>query len=567
SPNKARTIANFFGKPSVYRIGSIQGYEVTTGKYILNIVATRGHMFDLVTDRGIHGVELENDRFIPVYTTIKLCRRCGVQTVENVCPVCGSSEYLEDAQWRVNALRVFALESDYAIIGTDPDREGEKIAWDTALAISPYVPTLVRAEFHEVTRSAILKALEETREIDEHLVEAQIVRRVEDRWIGFELSSKLQKAFGNKTLSAGRVQTPVLGWIIQRNEEHKKSVAVFLSARHDGGEVVFETAFRTTKEAEEYAKGKKLVVQIAKRWEEDVNPLPPFSTDAMLKEATTRMKLGAKDVMALAQDLFEAGLITYHRTDTTRVFPAGMAVAKEYISDKFGAERYKGRQWGDGGAHECIRPTKPLDTETLMRLLREGELNIQGLTKRHLHLYSIIFERFIASQMIPAHVEKAEVVYRLGELERKDDAIVNVLEPGWFLVRPARIAEIKEGEYTVETAKAFKMAKIPLYSQADVIALMKEKGIGRPSTYATIIQKLIDRKYVMESKTKGKLYPTPLGIRVHTFLSENYGQFVSEERTRQLEETLDAIAEGKMDYQEALWKTYAEIRQIRGESA
>ncbi|NPA76720.1 MAG: reverse gyrase, partial [Candidatus Diapherotrites archaeon] len=124
SPNKARTIANFFGKPSVYRIGSIQGYEVTTGKYILNIVATRGHMFDLVTDRGIHGVELENERFIPVYTTIKLCRRCGVQTVENVCPVCGSSEYLEDAQWRVNALRVFALESDYAIIGTDPDREG-----------------------------------------------------------------------------------------------------------------------------------------------------------------------------------------------------------------------------------------------------------------------------------------------------------------------------------------------------------------------------------------------------------------------------------------------------------
>ncbi len=566
SPNKARTIANFFGKPSVYRIGSIQGYEVTTGKYILNIVATRGHMFDLVTDRGIHGVEKMGNWFVPVYTTIKYCRRCGVQTVENVCPVCGSSEYLEDAQWRVNALRVFALESDYAIIGTDPDREGEKIAWDTALAISPYVPTLVRAEFHEVTRGAILRALEETREIDEHLVEAQIVRRIEDRWIGFELSNKLQEAFGNKTLSAGRVQTPVLGWIIKRNEEHKKSVAVFLSVRAGNQEVVFETPYRTAGEAEKAVAGKKVQIRISKRWTEKINPLPPFSTDAMLREATTKMRIGAKDVMALAQDLFEAGLITYHRTDTTRVSPAGMAVAKEYIRDRFGEERYKGRSWGEGGAHECIRPTKPMDTETLIRLLREGELNIQGLTKRHLYLYSIIFSRFMASQMIPARVEKAEAEYRIADLKTKEEHVVNVLEPGWFLVRPIQIAEITEGEYEPDRIKAFKMAKIPLYSQADIVALMREKGIGRPSTYATIIQKLIDRKYVMESKTKGKLYPTPLGIKVYQFLEKRYGQFVSEERTKRLEETLDKIAAGELNYQDAIREDYLEIKAIRGEA-
>ena len=566
SPNKARTIANFFGKPSVYRIGSIQGYEVTTGKYILNVVATRGHMFDLVTDRGIHGVEKKGDWFVPVYTTIKYCRRCGVQTVENVCPVCGSSEYLEDAQWRVNALRVFALESDYAIIGTDPDREGEKIAWDTALAISPYVPTLVRAEFHEVTRSAILRALEETREIDEHLVEAQIVRRVEDRWIGFELSNKLQEAFGNKTLSAGRVQTPVLGWIIKRNEEHKKSVAVFLSVRAGNQEVVFETPHHTVREAEKAVTGKKLQIQVLKRWTEEINPTPPFSTDTMLREATTKMRLGAKEVMALAQDLFEAGLITYHRTDTTRVSPAGMAVAREYIRDKFGEERYKGRSWGEGGAHECIRPTKPMDTETLIRLLREGELNIQGLTKKHLHLYSIIFSRFMASQMIPAQVEKSEVEYEIAELKTKEEHIVNVLEPGWFLVRPVQIAEIKDGEYEPDRVKAFKMAKVPLYSQADIVALMRERGIGRPSTYATIIQKLLNRKYVMESKTKGKLYPTPLGVKVYQFLEERYGQFVSEERTQRLEKTLDKIASGEMNYQDAIREDYKEILAIRGET-
>jgi len=566
SPNKARTIANFFGKPSVYRIGGVQGYEVTTGKYILNVVATRGHMFDLVTDRGIHGVENKDGWFVPVYTTIKYCRRCGVQTVENVCPVCGSSEYLEDAQWRVNALRVFALESDYAIIGTDPDREGEKIAWDTALAISPYVPTLVRAEFHEVTRSAILRALEETREIDEHLVEAQIVRRIEDRWIGFELSSKLQDAFGNRTLSAGRVQTPVLGWIIKRNEEHKKSVAVFLSVRANDQEVVFETPYRSTKEAEKSVRGKALEVRIKRRWSEEINPLPPFSTDAMLREATTKMKIGTKDVMALAQDLFEAGFITYHRTDTTRVSPAGMAVAREYIRDRFGEERYKGRSWGEGGAHECIRPTKPMDTETLIRLLREGELNIQGLTKKHLYLYSIIFSRFMASQMIPAKVEKAEVEYSIEGLKTTEERIINVLEPGWYLIRPVQIANVREGTYAPDRIKAFKMAKIPLYSQADIVALMREKGIGRPSTYATIIQKLLDRKYVMESKAKGKLYPTPLGIKVYEFLAENYGKFVSEERTQRLEETLDRIAAGDMNYQDAIREDYEEIREIRGET-
>lgn len=563
SPNKARTIARFFGSPSTYRIGNIRAYEVATGKYVLNIIATKGHMFDLVTDRGFHGV-LVGERFVPVYTTIKLCRRCGVQTVEDKCPVCGSDQYLDDAIWRVNALRLFALESDFVIIGTDPDREGEKIAWDTALAISPYVPTITRAEFHEVTRSAILRALEETREINENLVNAQIVRRVEDRWIGFELSKKLWEAFNNNTLSAGRVQTPVLGWVVKRYDEHQKSVRVFIDARADGVRVSFETPFATQTEAQKYAEGKKLVVKIKNRREEHVNPAPPFSTDAMLREAGERMGLGAKDIMQLAQDLFEAGLITYHRTDSTHVSPAGMALAKEYITQRFGEEYYKGRPWGEEGAHECIRPTKPMDTDTLIRLLREGELNIQGLTKSHLYLYSIIFERFMASQMREAVVKKADVVYELGELKTESTIIEEVVEPGWTLIRPLRTAKIEEGEYMPEEIRTFKMATVPLYSQADLVALMRERGIGRPSTYATIIQKLLDRGYVRESKTKKRLFPTPLGIRVYAYLSTNYGQLVSEERTRELEETLDAIAEGKKDYQEAIRETYEEIREAVG---
>ncbi len=561
SPNKARTIAHFFGTPSTYRIGSIRGYEVATGRYILNIVATRGHMFDLVTDRGFHGVLVEDDArwFVPVYTTIKICRRCGVQTVEDKCPVCGSSEYLDDAIWRVNALRLFALESDFVIIGTDPDREGEKIAWDTALAISPYVPTIVRAEFHEVTRSAILKALEETRNIDENLVNAQIVRRVEDRWIGFELSRKLWGAFGVKTLSAGRVQTPVLGWIIKRYEEHKNSVRIFLDVRTDAGRVVFETPFTSIKELRAVEIPKKLQIRVEKREEVELPAAPPFTTDTMLREAGERMGIGAKEIMQLAQDLFEAGLITYHRTDSTHVSTAGRALAREYISERFGEEYYRGRSWGEEGAHECIRPTKPLDTDTLIRMVREGELNIQGLRKKHYRLYAIIFERFMASQMRNPVVERAEVSYQLGELRKTETAIMRIVEDGWNLVRPLRVQEIKEGKFDILETRHFRAATVPLYTQADVVALMKERGIGRPSTYATIIQKLLDRKYVRESQQKKRLYPTQLGIRVYEFLSANYGDLVSEERTRILEETLDAIANGQKDYQEALREMYEEI--------
>ncbi|HID08685.1 TPA: hypothetical protein EYP13_00480 [Candidatus Micrarchaeota archaeon] len=271
------------------------------------------------------------------------------------------------------------------------------------------------------------------------------------------------------------------------------------------------------------------------------------------------MGLGAREIMDLAQELFEAGLITYHRTDSTHVSPAGMSVAREYITQRFGEGYYRGRQWGEEGAHECIRPTKPLDTDTLIRLLREGELNIQGLTKRHLFLYSIIFERFMASQMREAVIRRAEVEYSLGDLKRTESVNEEIVEDGWTALRPVPVAEVREGEFEPEAVRAYRMATVPLYSQSDLVALMKERGIGRPSTYATIIQKLLDRRYVMESKAKKRLIPTQLGMKVYKFLMENYPELVSEERTRELEETLDAIAEGRKDYQEAIRETYEEI--------
>ncbi|NPA86879.1 MAG: reverse gyrase [Candidatus Diapherotrites archaeon] len=563
SPNKARTIARFFGKPSVYRLGTIRSYEVATGKYILNVVATRGHMYDLVVDRGFHGV-LVNHRIIPIYTTIKVCRKCGTQTTLNVCPRCGTDEYLEDAKDRANALRVLSLEVDSVIIGTDPDTEGEKIAWDVYLTVSPYVAEIHRAEFHEVTRNAILQALEELRDINENRVDAQIVRRIEDRWIGFELSQKLWAVFKNRNLSAGRVQTPVLGWIIQRYEEHKRNIAVFLSVLWDGQRTVFETPFKSLNEAEEYGKSGKVRVRLLERRKEERNPQPPFTTDTMIREAGNRYNFGAKYIMDLAQDLFEAGLITYHRTDSTRVSPVGIALAREYISSKYGEEYFHGRSWGEGGAHEAIRPTRALDTETLIRYIREGEIVVEGLGRDHFRLYDLIFKRFIKSQMKAAEVVIGRYEIALEALKEEEERIIEIIFPGWMIVDGVKPEPLPEGVFDVKEVRAFKASKVPLYTQSDVVALMKERGIGRPSTYATIIQKLLERRYVMESKAKRKLYPTQLGIQVYNYLISKFPDLVSEERTRMLEKIMEEIEEGKRDYQEVLRELYREILSTRG---
>ncbi len=561
SPNKARTIARFFGRPSTIRYGNIRGYEVAVGKYILTITATRGHMYDLVTDRGYHGV-LVNGSFVPVYTTIKICRKCGTQTTENVCPKCGTSEFLEDAIERVNALRMMALQTDMAIIGTDPDTEGEKIAWDTFLTISPYIPTIARAEFHEVTKQAILKALEEVREINENRVNAQIVRRVEDRWIGFELSQKLWAVFNNRALSAGRVQTPVLGWIIDRYRESKKSIKVFVRVTADGFSISFETPFRSEKEAEEYVKdGKVRVVKIEEKVEY-IQPKPPFTTDTLIRDAGNVLGFSAKKVMDLAQDLFESGLITYHRTDSTHVSSTGISLAKEFVTNKYGEEYFRGRKWGEEGAHECIRPTRPLDTETLIRYIRDGEITVEGLKKDHFRLYDLIFKRFMESQMKEAEVKVGKYLVTLEALRKEVEQLDELLFPGWMIMEKISDPVLKEGTFEISDVRSYKAPTVPLYTQSDVVALMKERGIGRPSTYATIVQKLLDRKYVIE--VRRKLIPTKRGVDVYTYLSSKFASLVSEERTRILEKLMDLIEEGKADYQEVLGELYREIISTRG---
>lgn len=571
SPNKARTIARLFGRPSKRRIGSLTAFEVNTGDYILTIAATGGHIMDLtIEDVGLYGVLDVDGLYVPVYSTIKRCFKCGYTFVSssNACPVCGSGN-IHDKTSIIDSLRNLAKEVDLAILGTDADAEGEKIAWDLRTAIKPFTGEVKRAEFHEVTRRALREAFKNLRDINLSLVEAQITRRIEDRWIGFELSQRLWKTFGSRRLSAGRVQTPVLGWIISRMYESKRSVREFFELKLENGlKVVIPENRMYRKELRHYMEElKNAQAEIAELKAEtvEVNPPPPFTTDSMLKEASASMGLGATEAMALAQDLFELGLITYHRTDSHRVSQVGIEIAKDYITSKFGSAFVTPRVWHAEGAHECIRPTRSLDATRIRELVTLGLMRLaKRLTHKHLSLYELIFQRFIASQMKPVKAEK--ISFKVKILNRVVDVegYSKIVENGFNLFRPFRIIPpVKEGFIGIVNVRHWRSPSLPLYTQGDVIALMKEKGIGRPSTYARIVETLFERGYVLASKNRKSLIPTRMGINVFNYLNDRFGPFISEETTRKLEEAMWLIENGKLNHQDIIRTLRVEIDAIR----
>ncbi|WP_255344581.1 DNA topoisomerase [Thermus sp. CCB_US3_UF1] len=304
-----------------------------------------------------------------------------------MCP--DGTESQPDRDRALQALRSLALEAQDFLLATDPDTEGEKIAYDVYLALRAFGREVVRGEFHAVTPRAFLEALRHPQEVKEDLVEAQMVRRIADRWVGFALSEDLQRLLGRRGLSAGRVQTPVLGWVIAREREARTRLP-FTEVALRG------LALRFPDEVRE----RVLLLEVLEEAEREQNPLPPYTTDALLADAS-REGFRVPEAMALAQDLFEAGLITYHRTDATRVAPEGMALARRLIEARFGPEYARPRPWGEGGAHEAIRPTRPLWPEDLEEA---GLFQALPLSEAHGRLYDLIFRRFLASQMAPARV-------------------------------------------------------------------------------------------------------------------------------------------------------------------
>jgi reverse gyrase len=636
SPTKARTIANFFGKPSVRVLGNLMVYEVTSGNLLLNIVATKGHVFELATEqftqstgrdveyvaryvsssvKDYYSVLKVDGNFIPIYSTIKRCPTCGRTFTDEVTTCPFDNTPLVSSESIVNLLRDLATEVDLVLIGTDPDSEGEKIAWDVYNILRPFVQDIRRIEFHEVTKRAIMNALANPRGVSGSMVKAQLVRRIEDRWIGFGLSSYLQRAFNDRNMSAGRVQTPVLKWIIDRYIEYRRNRVIRLTVRKrlsDGRfiDVSFDRATNGDETAKvrhdlrDVAKNKgelRLVINKLSESEEEVNPPPPFTTDSMLTEATTRLKVGTEEVMRLAQDLFEMGLITYHRTDSTRVSAVGINVAKDYITNRFGDGMFTAREWGAGeeGAHECIRPTRPIDAEELRSLIDSGVLKLK-LTNRHIMLYDLIFRRFIASQMPSGVVRRIKVEVRLmrnGDVlsTKSDEFVTGIVKEGFLAIYPTiRITQFPgssmelpitdEDEVTVKTVHT----TYP-YREGDIVAEMKRRGIGRPSTYAKIIETLKRRGYVKAVGATKVLIPTKRGVLTYVCLSSdrelaklylstrrnkaqedaefnnlinqcgvNFKCLISEDRTRMVEERMDNVENGDEDYLTVLHELFNE---------
>jgi reverse gyrase len=541
SPNKARTIANFFGKAIRRKIGEHELLETSVEDRYLMISASLGHILDLTTkEKGYYGVLIDGN-IIPIYE-----------------PIPGKERIIE-------SLKRMAQESFEVLIATDPDTEGEKIGWDLKELLRPFVSNIKRMEFHEVTKKAILNALKAPREFNENLVKAQIVRRVADRWVGFEFSQLLWEAFKNQLLSAGRVQTPVLGWIIAREKEYRKKIyKVLLNIGRDGRKLWIDFTFEDKEKALKFFETlKEIKIEVLNITEEPRFPPPPFSTDTLLKEAHEKYRFTLPLTMELAQTLFELGYITYHRTDSTRVSDVGINVAKEYIKEEFGSDFFVPRTWGEKGAHECIRPTKNMDPEELNALILSGQ--VEGLSRNHLLLYDLIFRRFIASQMREVKVKVAHVLLKANEEEKRLTLNWDILQEGWNKLLPLELHPIVEGKWVVtEDNKRLKIQpKAYLYTQGELVQEMKIKGIGRPSTYATILEKLLERGYVIDRK--GFLIPTKLGKEVYNYLQsrQEVRSFLSEEFTRDLEHLMDEVENSKEDYQKVLRYLHSQITQAR----
>ncbi len=588
SPNKARTIARFFGRPSYRDLGPVRAYEVDLGNLHIVITASGGHVYDVVeygdvgeeglgvlgSEAEIYGIKLVPRKslmknpiatFIPIYGSMKRCLLCGRQfVVHDVCPRCKQGSFVEigregerirlvvdhdklailtkDSANVVNVLKKLAMEVDEVVIGTDPDAEGEKIGFDLAITLAPFAKKIERMEFHEVTRKAITKALEQLRGIDINMVEAQIARRIEDRWIGFALSDYIRLRIASiagvtiKTLSAGRVQTPTLGFVIRRHYLHEKTERTYARLSFEIEGVGRRLSIYVAKDLLGQRK-KRVEVVLEKVEEEEIEllPPPPFTTDELLTEAATVLRMSVDRAMAIAQQLFEMGLITYHRTDSTRVSDAGIAVAKQYLESIGLSNLFQPRTWAKGivGAHECIRPTRPIDAQKLKELIAEGVIELpQRLTEDHYKLYDLIFRRFMASQM--KGVEKAkrvklvvkEINGRIVEdRERvvKEESVLGILEvpmvtdielyvvsednvKNSFLavyVPPyvsGRLCTKDVGARIKVEAEVARISTISLCvrlpNEGDVVRWMKTQNVGRPSTYAKIVATLFDRNYI-----------------------------------------------------------------------
>lgn len=520
SPSKAKTIEKYLGK----------GYTVR---------ASVGHVRDIPKSNK-NAINIE-EGFVPNYEVVR-----GKEKV-------------------INELSTLAKKADEILLATDPDREGEAIAWHLAQALKLKRPQ--RIVFHEITESAVQEALKHPRPIDTQLREAQEARRVLDRLFGYDLSGLIwQKVrYG---LSAGRVQSPALRIIMEKEREIRAFVpadywVITASFKTKNG-ATFETT--CTDEPNNEAEAARIVAAAKEgSWhvasvderEQKRATRAPFTTSTLQQTASTRLGFSPSRTMQVAQKLYEAGHITYMRTDSTNLAKEAQAALLSQVGEEFGkdlgeARTYKTKSKSAQEAHEAIRPTNPSALSA-------------GTTDEQKKLYALIRARTLASQMKDARVMRTTISASTtaGDIPPFTITGSRVVFEGWLKADPGARGEDVElpkvspsDPLTLLTvADEHKQTQPPgRYSEAGLVRELEKRGIGRPSTYASIINTLITRGYVMkEGRT---LIPTDTGDVVSSFIEEHFKDYISDSFTAEMEDELDEIADGKREYVKTLKDFY-----------
>lgn len=531
SPSKAKTIKKYLGK----------NYDV---------IASQGHIIDLPSSKL--GVDVDND-FKASYITMK-----------------GKAKIIKEIKDK-------AKKADKVYLATDPDREGEAIAWHLRNMLKIDEREKCRIEFNEITKDAVKKAINSPRTIDENLVNAQQGRRILDRIVGYKISPVLWKKV-KKGLSAGRVQSVAMRIIMDREREireFKTQEYWTLEAKLlKGKEEILSKFYGNTKgkielkneeQVNEILKNidkKEYKVVDIKVGEKKRNPAPPFTTSSLQQDASRKFGFSVKKTMMIAQRLYESGYITYMRTDSTRISNEARDMAKEYIVKKYGAKYYENRFYKTKkdaqDAHEAIRPSD---------LSKSSEV-YESFPKDEQKLYTLILNRFLASQMSTAIYDTKKITINVNDyifitngsqvkfdgfmvlyIESTDEAssdddigILPDIEINDILKQKKLIPEQK---FTEPPAR---------YTEASLVKTLEEKGIGRPSTYAPTISTLLDRVYI--EKDKKYLVPTQLGEIVDDLMEKNFCDIVDISFTANMEQNLDLVSENKIDYIKMLKEFY-----------
>jgi len=537
SPTKARTIQQFIGK------------EYT-------VLSSFGHVRDLPKSKL--GVDTEKN-FEPSY----------------VIPT--------KAKKTVSLLKKESAKTDQVILATDEDREGESIAWHLAQTLGLKNPE--RIVFHEITKQAIQEALQNPRKIDQNLVEAQQGRRILDRLVGYKLSPFLWRKVARR-LSAGRVQSVAVRLVVDREREIEK----FRAEEYWSVEALFEKEnkefsaqlsqkdgkplgkldIHDKQEADEILKeleGAVYKVATIEKKETRKNPLPPFTTSTLQQTAASRLGFPARLTMSVAQQLYEQGRITYHRTDSLNLAQSALAGAKELISKEYGQaywagsfRQFKTKSKGAQEAHEAIRPA--FATASAGKPTFSTPEQLKKLTFQQTKLYQLIWQRFIASQMAQAVFDATSIDIQANQYAFRVTGQM-LKFPGFLKVYPMKFEEmdlpaIEKGE-TLKLQKLLEQQHFtqppPRYNEASLIKMLEQHGIGRPSTYAPILSTIQDRNYV-EKDDQRRLRPTEIGIAVNDLLVEHFPEIVDIDFTAEMEENLDKIAEGKKEWQPMMKEFY-----------